>query len=67
MCLFGCDSLFEKGFIYVDNDGIIKKDFNKNATSYTESFINKIIMKKCKYYNEYNKKYFEYHKKIIFK
>lgn len=61
MCRFGCDELFEKGFIGVDESGVIieiKKTTNENVKDYTSS----IIGNKCTGFNNKNSKYFEWHR-----
>lgn len=62
MCVFGCDSLYEKGFIGVNN-GVIKKIKDTECTS-VEEYIKKIEDKKCASYTEDNAKYFEQHFKM---
>ncbi len=61
MCRFGCDELFEKGYIGVDDNGIIiklKKITNINITNY----LNDIIGEKIVPFNSNNSKYFEWHR-----
>ena len=61
MCRFGCDELFEKGYIGVDSDGKIiklKKCNNSNVSSY----INNLNKLDCVGFNKLNSKYFEWHK-----
>ena len=61
MCRFGCDELFEKGYISVDNSGNIiglKKIKNINIKNY----LSDIIGAKINPFNESNAKYFEWHR-----
>tara|TARA_B100000963_G_C22565190_1_gene643318 strand:+ start:455 stop:1408 length:954 start_codon:yes stop_codon:yes gene_type:complete len=61
MCRFGCDELFEKGYIAVNSDGKIiqiKKTDNINVLNY----INELINLKCIDFNQLNSKYFEWHR-----
>ena len=61
MCRFGCDELFEKGYISVNSDGKIiqlKKSKNTNVLNYTNN-LNKLD---CIGFNKLNSKYFEWHK-----
>ncbi len=62
MCKFGCDDLYEKGYIGVYNGKIIqlKKINNSNINNYLKNIINK----NCLFYNSTNKKYFDEHLKI---
>ena len=60
MCKFGCDDLFEKGFISVNNEGKIvqiKKVQNDNI----EKYINGIINNRVINFSEKNSKYFNWH------
>ena len=46
MCKFGCDELFENGYIVV-KDGIISSLNKKPSTDDIEIYINTIIIKTC--------------------
>lgn len=62
MCKFGCDELYEKGYIGV-KDGkviILKHSDNENINNY----LTKINNNNCLNYNEKNKKYYDAHIKI---
>ena len=60
-CYFGCDSLFEKGYITIV-DGIVKDNhYGKTSTSDTINYINQIVGNNCEYYNDNSKKYFNWH------
>tara|TARA_B110000027_G_C15934632_1_gene218470 strand:+ start:17 stop:610 length:594 start_codon:yes stop_codon:yes gene_type:complete len=61
MCRFGCDELFEKGYISVNSDGKIiqlKKSNNSNVLNY----INNLNKLDCIGFNKLNSKYFEWHR-----
>ena len=63
MCRFGCDELFEKGYISVNKEGIIfqvKEVLNMNVKDY----IDKLVNKKCSDYHNLNSKYFEWHREF---
>lgn len=62
MCKFGCDDLYEKGYIYVQ-DGLVKINRQKWVTPDMEAELSKLENKKCPYYNPKTKLYFEYHMK----
>lgn len=67
MCLFGCNVLWENGYIIVDEKGFIRKNHNLNKLDqyeYFQNYLNKIIDKKILYYNEKNRIYFEKHRKF---
>lgn len=63
MCKFGCDEVFEKGLIYVQNGILYSRDNQTNIT--VKNYIKKIVGNNVKYYNNANKKYFDYHKKLF--
>ncbi len=63
MCKFGCDDLFEKGYISVV-DGIVVSMKHKNRTPSIDEIISNIEGKKCPYWNKTSKKYFEWHYKF---
>ena len=63
MCKFGCDDLFEKGYIYVQKQ-IIKNNTSKKTTKDLRNFLYDLIGRTIPdlYYNEERIKYYEYHK-----
>lgn len=61
MCRFGCDELFEKGYITVNDDGKViqlKESININVQGY----IDRIINLDCVGFNSLNSKYFDWHR-----
>ncbi|UZJ78756.1 HNH endonuclease [Fictibacillus sp. KU28468] len=60
MCKFGCDDLFEKGYITILN-GTVKSN-GKTSTEALENYLNSIVGKKCDYWNESTVNYFEWHR-----
>ena len=68
MCKFGCDELFEKGIISVDNSGLIqqiKSISNVNVKSYIEKFIGTSINSFNSQSAEYFKWHYEFHSNYI--
>lgn len=62
-CHFGCDKLFEDGYIIV-KDGVIQNNIsNKTSTPSIEDYIHNLENNKCDYYNEYTKRYFKEHER----
>lgn len=61
MCSFGCDDLYERGYISVVNGKIIKLNKNKLVTDAVTEYINIIEGKSFRGYNDLNKKYLEWH------
>lgn len=64
LCKIGCDDLFEKGYIKVIKSGIIKINTNKKITSELKSFMKQYKNKKCTYYNNNTKNYFNFRNKL---
>lgn len=62
MCKLGCDDLYEKGYVYVQ-DGKIKVNPYKWSTEDLKAELNKLDGRECKYYTEQTKPYFEAHRK----
>ncbi|MFC1509177.1 EVE domain-containing protein [Candidatus Omnitrophota bacterium] len=61
MCVFGCDRLYENGYIIVENGNI---SINKEVRSIVvNKYIQSIEGKFCPHWNENSRKYFEWHKK----
>lgn len=65
MCKFGCDDLYERGYLLV-KDGKIIKNEKKFLTKDLENYIEDIENKTCCYWNEKTAKYFEYHNKMFY-
>lgn len=61
MCKFGCDDLYEKGYITVE-DGKVTKLLEETTTPYIEDYIEDIIGNECEYWDEDTKEYFQWHK-----
>lgn len=61
ICKFGCDDLFEKGYIYVNEEGILKSSGRKPTTKFVTSFIKKHEGKRIRFFNEKNRQYFNDH------
>ncbi|RDW17664.1 hypothetical protein [Oceanobacillus chungangensis] len=60
MCTFGCDDLYERGYISVKNGKIVANN-QKHLTDDVREYIKKIENKECAYYNRYKEKYFLWH------
>lgn len=60
MCKFGCDDLFEKGYITISNGTVISND--KASTEPLMSYLSGIVGKKCDYWNESTIGYFVWHR-----
>jgi len=60
MCKLGCDDLYEKGYILVQ-EGSVKKNYKKWMSPVVSEYINKLDSIKCESWTENNKNYFEHH------
>jgi hypothetical protein len=63
MCKLGCDDLYEKGYIGVQDGKVIRLK-GSNVTSALIQDIDKVIGNKCSAWSESTKGYFEWHVKI---
>ncbi len=59
MCKFGCDELFEKGYLAVLNGKV--KPLKRIKNSIIESYINEIVANECSHCREENEVYFNWH------
>lgn len=64
-CYFGCDSLYEKGYIKIENGVVMDNHFGKTVTKQIEKYLNEIKGNQCKYFNDDSKKYFLFHNNNI--
>ena len=59
VCKLGCDDLYEKGYIKVDEAGFITVNKLKNISGELGEFIKQYKEKKCLYHNDRTSKYFK--------
>ena len=60
-CNFGCDSLFEKGYLIVKDGISVKNISDKLITNDLSLYLDKIIGKRCLSWSQDSKKYFKFH------
>ncbi len=61
-CHLGCDKIYEEGYIYVLQDGLIRSNLeNKETTEPLKEYISDLEEKKCNYFKEETAHYFKYH------
>jgi len=58
VCKVGCDDLFEKGYIFVNEEGYIKTNDRKPPSFDLKAFMNQYINKRCLAFNNKTKSYF---------
>ncbi len=56
MCKFGCDDLYEKGYITIFEGKIIEIERINQKTPYLDSYINDLLSRGCAYWNENSSK-----------
>lgn len=61
-CQFGCDKLYENGYVYVEKGVITPNNKIKVTTKSVSDYISTLRGKKCTYFSERNKKYFDDHR-----
>jgi hypothetical protein len=60
MCKFGCDDLYEKGYIGV-SEGKVVKLHSTTKTESTDTYLRKIVGKQCLKWNPSTEEYFKWH------
>ncbi len=65
MCKLGCDDLYEKGYLFVDEMGKVAINKNRMATPTLKSLLASLDGTLCSHWNTKTKKYFEYHRESL--
>ena len=60
MCKFGCDDLYEKGYIGV-KDGKVVRIYSTVTTDSTDIYLRKIVGKQCLKWSQSTEEYFKWH------
>ena len=60
LCKLGCDDLFEKGYILVNEDGIVEANHNKKLTNVVNDYILGVEGNSCAHFNEITSVYFQH-------
>ena len=60
MCVFGCDALFERGLLVVE-DGIIRKGSRVPLTEAAREYVSRLVGRSCEIWSPANARYFEWH------
>jgi hypothetical protein len=61
LCLFGCDSLYERGIISIDDQGDVKVGTTFKITKSLMKFLKEIKDKRCEYWTDTTAQYFQWH------
>ncbi|NOR56494.1 MAG: HNH endonuclease [Sulfurovum sp.] len=64
ICKFGCDDLFEKGYVLIDENGKIYSSGESIVTPFVEVYINNLVEKKCLKHNSETETYFKWHREF---
>ena len=65
ICKMGCDDLFERGYIYINKKGHIKRNNEKEITSDLKHYLVSIIDKKSWFFDKNNAIFFEQHRNLF--
>lgn len=65
LCKIGCDDLFEKGYIVVDEEGIVRTNYKIRYSKAMKFILNNLIGNSCKFFNNKTISFFEYRKQLI--
>jgi hypothetical protein len=61
MCRFGCDELFERGYVLVDQQGLIQRKNRMTVTPTVEKYVKGIVGRRCGEWNGERAPYFRWH------
>lgn len=59
-CYLGCDTLYEKGYVRV-NEGVVERNKSHEITDRLDRYLREIEGNECKYYGENTSEYFKHH------
>jgi hypothetical protein len=62
MCRFGCDELFERGYIAVDSSGHIRIRPNARSSVALNAYLDDIVGRLCSYWSSTTEPYFAWHR-----
>ena len=65
ICKMGCDDLFERGYIYINKKGRIKRNEEKEITSDLKQYLDSIVDKNSWFFNKKNTIFFEQHRNLF--
>lgn len=60
MCRFGCDELYEKGYVAIKNGKVIDT-ITKYKTEIITDYINSIVDRDCNWWSDDTEQYFMWH------
>ena len=64
MCMFGCDALYERGYVVVDANGVIARGRVDVEGSQTDEAIARLIGRTCSQWSATSARYYEWHQRF---
>lgn len=64
ICKFGCDDLFEKGYIRIDEKGKVYSSNISKVTPYVRAYIKRLVNNSCLNHNVHTEPYFKWHREF---
>ena len=62
-CVLGCDSLFDKGLLFVDGNGVLNTSTPTISSTDLNEFVSNFVGRKARAFNQGNSVYFAWHAK----
>jgi hypothetical protein len=62
MCLMGCDALFERGYIFVDEHGLIRQGLVPLSSSGCDDAMQRVVGRRCGAFTASRDTYFKWHR-----
>ncbi len=64
-CRFGCDELYEAGYIFVSENGVVDQNTAKMTTPDMSEYVSMLLGNRCQSWNEKTAKYFDHHRSVL--
>lgn len=64
-CVLGCDSLFDKGHLFVDENGLVRATEPSQGTSDLDKFTSHLVGKRATAFSEASRGYFAWHARWV--
>jgi len=65
MCLLGCDSLYERGYLRVRDDGVIFR-FNANGGEDLKGFMKRFEGRQLMFNSDEEREFYRFHRELVF-
>ena len=60
VCKVGCDDFFEKGYLIVNQNGVIQSNKDKKVSDDLELVLHDVIGNQCTHFNQETEEFFSY-------